>query len=340
MISQLKSWAGVLLYDLLRYERALNSSTDSWQYLCNRNEQVSTESGGVICNWRWSTQLHAVNHIPAWGRRLMTRALYRFPIRLSDSPDCDKGKPLVSIIIGHRGEERLPILLQTLRSFAGQRDVRFECIVLEESLEASIHTDLPDWVRFVHLPTNAVEQPFNRSRVFNAGAKLAKGELLILHDNDMIVADCYVHDNWVKYCEGFDVINLKRFIFYLTREHTDEICFLLSLSARSPEFVLQNLTGGGSLAIGKDSFETIGGFDEGFVGWGGEDVEFWDRAQILNVWNTGYLPILHLWHLPQPEKNDKKDSSAMRRLDDVSNIPVEERIRLLKDKYTDNLHVY
>lgn len=333
MLSSLKSWGGLLLYDLVRYEKALISDDDSWQYLCNRRERLSIDPGGVVCNWRWSSQLHAVKIVPAWGRRLMARALNRYPIRMSDRPECDTSKPLVSIIIGHRGKERLPLLLQTLRSFAGQRGVAYECIVIEESMEKSIDSELPAWVRFSHLSTDNAEQAYNRSKVFNKGARLAKGELLIFHDNDMIVPDSYVHDNWMKYSEGFHVINLKRFIFYLTKEHVDEIIANQSILVGNPDFVLQNLTSGGSLAVCKASYESIGGFDEGFVGWGGEDVEFWDRAQTLNVCNTGYLPVLHLWHAPQPEKDDQKRSSAMQRLEKVSKIPVEDRIRSLKDRY-------
>ena len=334
MFNYLKLWGGLLLYDLVRYEKALTSGDDSWQYLCNRKERLSIEPGGVVCNWWWSSHLHAVKFVPAWGRRLMARALNRYPIRMSDRPDGDASKPLVSIIIGHRGKERLPLLLQTLRSFAGQRGVAYECIVIEESLEKSIDSELPDWVRFSHLPIDGAEQPYNRSKVFNMGARLAKGELLIFHDNDMVVPDCYVHDNWVKYREGFHVINLKRFIFYLTKEHVDEMVANQSILVGNPDFVLQNLTSGGSLTVCKDSYESIGGVDEGFVGWGGEDVEFWDRAQTLNVCNTGYLPLLHLWHAPQSEKSEKKDSSAMQRLEEVSKIPVKERIRSLKNKYT------
>lgn len=334
MIRYLKSWGGIIFYDLLRYEKALNSSSDSWQSLCNRGEHLDFLSGGIVCNWRWSTQLHAVNFVPVWGRRLMARALNLYPITLSDTPVGETSMPLVSVIIGHRGEERLPLLQQTLRSFAGQIGVNFECIVIEESLSESINRNLPKWVRYVHLPVGTSEQAYNRSRVFNLGARLAKGELLIFHDNDMMVANCYVRDNWVKYQDGYDVLNLKRFIFYLTKKHTDEICTRNTITTHSPEFVLQNLTGGGSLAVGKKSFNNIGGFDEGFVGWGGEDVEFWERAQVLKVCNAGHLPIIHLWHTPQPDKNKKKDSNAMRRLDEVSKIPVKERIRSLK-RYID-----
>ncbi len=65
---------------------------------------------------------------------------------------------------------------------------------------------------------------------------------------------------------------------------------------------MQNAEAGGSIALSRDAFHAIGGYDESFVGWGGEDNEFWERAQTRRVWPYGYLPFVHLWHAPQPEK--------------------------------------
>ena len=75
-----------------------------------------------------------------------------------------------------------------------------------------------------------------------------------------------------------------------------------SLDAVAPAIIVQNLEAGGSVAITRAAYERVGGLDEGFVGWGGEDNEFWERAQTVSVWPYGYVPLIHLWHAPQPEK--------------------------------------
>jgi predicted glycosyltransferase involved in capsule biosynthesis len=50
--------------------------------------------------------------------------------------------------------------------------------------------------------------------------------------------------------------------------------------------------------------------DEEFVGWGGEDTEFWDRCQTLRVANHTYMPIVHLWHPSQPGKAAYRNGSG------------------------------
>lgn len=336
--STIREFFGVLLYDTWRYERALWGGDDSrkWLELCNRNESLTraVEGSGIQCNWRWSSELHAPKYIPSWGRRLMKRALARDPIRIEQPVDKihTHTDPSVSFIIGHRGVERLPLLLLTLASIANQEGVGWECIVVEESFEREIQGNLPAWAKYRHLTTDTPEQPYNRSRTFNAGAALARGQLVVFHDNDMLVPTNYAAELFSRFVAGNQVINLKRFIFYLTQAHTREISQVGRISMKSPDFVLQNLTGGGSLAVETNAYFSIGGFDERFVGWGGEDVEFWGRAQTLKVFNFGYLPIIHLWHAPQPEKNELKNSAGMKRLQNMMEHSPEARAALLNEK--------
>ena len=68
---------------------------------------------------------------------------------------------------------------------------------------------------------------------------------------------------------------------------------------------------GASLAVSKKAYWDIGGMDEEFVGWGGEDTEFWDRCLTRNVWEYAHLPIIHLWHKPQPEKRTKNGQGEL-----------------------------
>jgi predicted glycosyltransferase involved in capsule biosynthesis len=91
---------------------------------------------------------------------------------------------------------------------------------------------------------------------------------------------------------------------------------------------MQNVLGGGSIAITRAAYLAIGGMDEGFVGWGGEDNEFWERAQTLRVWSYGCLPYVHLWHPSQPRKYDSANPTLIR-YQSLTAIDPHKRIELL-----------
>lgn len=273
--------------------------------MCNRNERlIANPAGrGVKCDWQWTSDLHITKVFPALGKLFMQRALRDYPVVLNGAPERSTKKPDVSFVIGHRGMDRLPHLLLTLRSIAAQTDVSLECIVVEQSMNEEIRASLPDWVRYIHTPLPKPDMPYCRSWALNVGAREAKGRLLVLHDNDFLVPQVYASELIKESSKGSEVINLKRFIFYLSKEGTERIFAANGLLTKdAPERIVQNLEAGGSVAVSRDAYFAVGGFDESFIGWGGEDNEFWDRAQTRKVCPYGFLPLVHLWHAGQPDK--------------------------------------
>ncbi len=302
---------GVLLLDLPRYLWALRpdgmarGKARPWIYVRNRGERLvrSDRGDGVACAWQWTSELHAPRVFPALGRLLLRSALRDFPIRLAgpEGSPVSAEHPDVTFLIGHRGRDRLPHLLWTLGSIAGQKGVSLECVVVEQDHEQTGRAHLPGWVRYVHTAPPYEGMPYCRTWAFNVGARHARGSLLVLHDNDMLVPETYAAELADKHRRGYQVINLKRLIFYLSENHTRRLFEgSASLADCAPERIIQNLEAGGSLAVDRDAYLALGGMDEGFVGWGGEDNEFWDRALTRSVYPFGYLPIVHLWHPPQP----------------------------------------
>ncbi len=163
--------------------------------------------------------------------------------------------------------------------------------------------------------------PYNRSAAFNAGARSARGDVLVLHDNDIVVPRDYAAAAAAAIDAGFEFANLIRFLFYM---RGTEIAF-----DAPPERVVQN-TQGGSIVARRDAYFDIGGYDEEFVGWGGEDNDFWDRASTRRVQRHGAVPMLHLWHPPQPEKSLGDAAPAVARYRELEAIPAEERIARLR----------
>ena len=329
---RLRERLGVWLKDRWRWERALRSQSHRYLGLCNRDEalQAAPWGDGQACLWPHTSRLHAAMVQPELARRLLQRCLQTAPIERSAAPPAPGANPQISVLIGHRGLERLPLLLATLESLAAQTDVRLECLVIEQDDAARIAAALPGWVRHIHAPLAQVGAPYNRSHTFNVGAAAARAPVLLLHDNDMLVPMGYAARILDRIGQGYAVVNPKRFIFYLSQPHSQAVLEAgASLDASPSDYIVQNLEAGGSLAIRADTYAELGGMDEGFSGWGGEDNEFWDRCLTRPCWIWGYEPIVHLWHAGQPLKG-QRDNPNLHLARTVMRLPAAERIRMLR----------
>lgn len=335
-LQSLRTRAGALLYDWPRLEMTLRglgryrNLRTPWIGMRNRNERLTIDGRGARCEWIFTSDLHIARVFPSAGARLMRRALRDWPIEFRETRE-PSSSPDVSFIIGHRGLDRLPHLLATLRSVTGQQNASVECIVVEQSAAPEIAASMPSWVRHLHTPLPALDSPYNRSWAFNVGARLARGRVLILHDNDMLSPARYAAEAVERTREGWCFLELKRFLFYFDETATRELFATDAIPDRAPENVLQNAQGG-SIAVTRDAFFDIGGFDESFVGWGGEDNEFWERAETTKTVNAfGYLPFVHLWHAPQAGRQSA-EAPAVRRYHELKDVPAEERIRRLRQR--------
>lgn len=332
MSYSLRQKLGAIAYDLPQFLWSMRPSPrHPWVHIRNRDEHlVPDENGiGVECNWQWTSDLHVPKVFPSLGRRLMRRALDDWPIEFGFKPRRGQEPVQISFIIGHRGADRLPLLLLTLQSIASQRGASVECIVVEQSAKPEARMHLPTWVRYVHTPLPQSDMPYNRAWAFNVGAREASGDILVLQDGDILVPREYGAQLLPLFGEGYEVVNLKRFIFFLA-EAKWAACFVEMMLDEAPESIMQNALGG-SIAVTRSAYFEIGGFDESFVGWGGEDNEFWSRARTRRVWPYGYLPLVHLWHPTQPGKFSDERATA-KLFERRSEIPAEERIRELTSR--------
>ena len=319
----LRTRAGALIYDVPRFVRAMRDRR--WIEMRNRSESIAGDGRGVRCNWEFTSELHIANVFPSAGARLMRAAFAQWPMALRDGPASTEA-PQVTFVIGHRGVERLPHLLMTLRSIAGQLDAAIECVVVEQSATREIESRLPSWVRYIHTPST---DDYNRAWTLNAGAAAARGEIVVLHDNDMLVPARYAAECVARSSEGWDFLELKRFTFYLDESRTRAVFESGIVPTDVPSTVIQNLLGA-TIAARRSAYLAIGGFDESFVGWGGEDNEFWERAEVGGkAYRFGYLPFMHLHHAPQKGKLQGSMAPAVKRYYDLRSVPPEERIRRL-----------
>lgn len=327
--ASLRRDAGLLALDWTRLEwhlfRDRCGARPGWTCIRNRPEALDIEPGqdGVICMWEWTRSLALCERFPAAANRLLRHALRRWPVAFANQP-AGEGEEIV-FLIGCRGLARLPQLLTTLRSLAGQRGACVRVLVVEQSPIPEVQPHLPAWIEYRHQPVPE-GLPYCRSLLFNFGARVTDARRLIFHDGDMVVPADYTAEHVRLFREGFEAVQLKRFVFYL--DEPSSARFEMWPHAAQPDSVIQNLRAGGSLGMTRNAFEAIGGFDEEFVGWGGEDDELWDRVKTLRVWERASLPVFHLFHESQPLKRDPANPTKTL-LDRKLAIPPDERIRLL-----------
>lgn len=334
-LSSLRKKVGALCFEGPSFVRGICSPTSAgWQTVRNRGELLRKRNGGRghACDWEWSTSLHIVDTYPIAGKILLGAALREFKIAFRPTPDRSSicGEPDVSFVIPHRSAERIPLLLLTLRTIAAQRDARIECIVVEQDVRPSTRDVLPSWVKYVHDCPAKVDAPWCKSRALNVGVQAAKARTVILQDGDILVPADYARLAIEEMARGMRFINALRFVFYLRRRDTEELVYASnpSLQACVPEKVVQNVPAG-SVVVDRDAFWSVGGFDERFMEWGGEDNEFWQRASTLPSHAYGYLPALHLWHPPQVGKSAGTGADGLRLLRELERVDPMDRIKYL-----------
>jgi len=82
------------------------------------------------------------------------------------------------------------------------------------------------------------------------------------------------------------------------------------------------------VAVRRSTYWDIGGHDEGYVGWGGEDTEFLDRLRTRPMSEAGWMPVLHVWHAAAEKKSSGERNRAFHEA--RMSAPAEERIARLR----------
>ena len=325
----LREWAGVTLLDSLRYGSALYAPwrrADAWTRLCNRIERLTENPNGrgLRCEWKWGSDLHAPTVWPSWGRRLLDVALAEWPIRFAGAPVSRSGTT-VSFVFAHAGADRFPQLLSTLSSVFAQTDVQVECVVVDQSPEP-LEALLPRGVVYHHLDKRHCEPGWHKSWAYNVGARMASGDILVFHDGDICAPERYAAEVVRSiHHDGYQAVSLQRFLYCLDEPSTARLEELDDIPADvKVSRVYQNWKGG-TIALEREVFFAVGGFDEGFVDWGGEDDEFYHRCQVIRHCRYGYLPFVHLWHAPQAGRHRLGNANVERILPERLDVPASVR---------------
>ncbi|RUQ14381.1 glycosyltransferase [Corynebacterium genitalium] len=209
----------------------------------------------------------------------------------------------VSVVIGFRdwGIRRIRLAVESIQRSFG----RFsgEVIISDYgSIDPKANEALAEELGCPYVYTPA--EVWSRSRALNAGFAISNGQLLVSTDADMIFSPC----SFERIVET--AMNQPRAAFFLqcrdlpegmddewVADHPGDWEELEQRSRLRPRWGM-----GGMMAISREGFFEIRGFDERFHTYGGEDLDFAQRARragFKTVWvNDPDVRMYHMWHPP------------------------------------------
>lgn len=215
----------------------------------------------------------------------------------------DREEFLYSYILSFRddGCGRLENLFAVLEWMASLERTQF-LVVEQDDAPCPGMSSLPDSVEHVFLFNPG---PFNKSWGFNVGAKRSSGEVLALADADILVDTTVVKACLGECREKFDAINPFSTLVDLDPERTETFRRTRDLVTRQQELINRDYKGqylcfcGGIYVIRKSSYLRLGGQDERFLGWGGEDDAMSVKINLLEQTATNQSGrAYHLYHEP------------------------------------------
>jgi hypothetical protein len=231
-------------------------------------------------------------------KEIRTLAPFAPIVEQGEEPPLESSPPSsarISVVMAFRGrdEGRLEGLKKCIK---GLRAQTIDCyIILIEQDRTPLHQEelepLVDSYLFTYSNTL-----FNKSWAFNCGAIIAPDDLILLHDCDMLAPRNYVREA-VRVLGTKDLALPWSKILYLTEESSRRY-------PDGPHKIHSTLTShqvvGGSLIVRKDFYLRIGGMDERFEGWGGEDNAFYAKVcklgRISRVSPVVGLTLMHHYH--------------------------------------------
>ena len=189
-------------------------------------------------------------------------------------------------IIPYRHNEQRFNNLNRIIKWISQLDV--ELIIVEQDYKK--HLNKLDNINYYFTKSDL---PFNRSWALNVGLLNSTNNKIMFTDCDLIMKhDELIHS--LSMLDNHDMISPYKSVIDLNNiesEYNSEDIFLIEREGRGG----LNICGGITL-FNKESILKIGGYDENFIGWGGEDDLQTIKVERFLNWKEMNYKCYHLYH--------------------------------------------
>lgn len=253
----------------------------------------------------------------------------------------------ISVVVGIRAAPRQPQRVRNVKAVLWALNLQtlqrwhYRIVIVEQDIVPrlkKILEPLCDRYIFAYNPG-----PYNRSWAFNIGAVQSAGKTraLCFLDADLLVPPDFLSNGLKEITSGLTAVCPYSEVIYLDPDSTDQAIKNRLESSNHP-FNNQNFKGtvyttsqGGTIWVEPNLYFEIGGHNEDFRGWGGEDREFWDR--LVKKTDIKCLPgrLFHLYH-PEPNMQDPYAAANQKLYRKLSLHPSQQPVNLIGDlnRYT------
>ncbi len=204
-------------------------------------------------------------------------------------------------VIGYRHNlERLQNLRRVLDWINGFGGV--EVLLIEQDTHSKIkHLNL----KAKHIFTKS-DMPYNRSWAFNVAMKWANSDIIVFGDSDLIMEPNQFIEG-LKAIQNFDMVSPYHSVVDLTQQESNfplEQMININRPGRGETDNQKINISGGIAMFRRDAIQRIGGWNEDFIGWGGEDDFQTMKVKNFLSWTELKARCFHLYH--KREQPDQK----------------------------------
>ena len=339
-----------------------------------------TDEGGAVMHWlKWGfregreykkPERSAINRIERadLNNILDSNSIDYDTIRESGIFDLNNKDAFINFVIPIRGRSKF--IKKTIESvkaaaeryqkspslFEKHYEIGHINITICEHSSSPEHRDLSNDLNIDYMWIESHDK-FNKCLAMNTAVFFSpKTKWIIFHDVDCLVqSDFFINvfkNNYAKNCKAIQTFSDRR-VLYLDEHHTNQILEnsleIDKLQIRPgispplrPDGSVAVGAPGGSVCIERDLFFKIGGYDPYyFVSYAPEDIFFWLKVEVFEVFETCTTPRNEIYHMNHERvKVDSAELMAM----EILKINFEKLSRLKKieliDKMTNNIKKY